>query len=82
MTRYVYELARDHRPDVDTTADYDWHIVRLDDARDPDHIHALCERDLEPPLEHWNVESLKDLETLVCEQCQVRHLAETGREAV
>ena len=81
MSRFTYELARDHRADADSTADYDWHIVRLDDEDDPAHLHALCERDLELPVEHWSVESLKDLQTLVCHQCQIRHLAETGREA-
>lgn len=82
MTRFIYELARDHRADVDSTTDLDWHIVRLDDEADPDHLHALCERELELPVEHWSVESLKDLETLVCQQCQTRHVAEAGREAV
>jgi hypothetical protein len=82
MTRFIYELARDHRADVDSTTDLDWHIVRLDDEADPDHLHTLCERELELPVEHWSVESLKDLETLVCQQCQTRHVAEAGREAV
>jgi len=82
MTRFIYELARDHNTDTDTTADTDWHLVRLDDKEDPTHIHTLCDRTLEQPLEHWNVDSLKSLETLVCQQCQVRHEAETGREAV
>jgi hypothetical protein len=82
MSRFSYELARDHRADADSTADHEWHIVRLDDEDDPAHLRALCERDLELPVEHWNVESLQDLQTLVCHQCQTRHLAETGREAV
>lgn len=82
MTRFTYELARDHQRDVDSTVDQNWHIVRLDDRDDPRHLHTLCERELEPPVEHWNAAELKDLETLVCAQCQDRHLAETGREAV
>ena len=81
MTRFTYELARDHRADADTPADHDWHIVRLDDTDDPEHLHALCARELELPVEHWNVASLKDLETLVCHQCQLRHRAEAGTEA-
>ena len=81
MTRFTYELARDHPTDTDITVDHDWHIVRLDDEGDPTHLHALCERTLEQPVEHWDAESLKDLETLVCQQCQLRHTAETGHEA-
>ncbi|NUP50343.1 MAG: hypothetical protein HOW97_23995 [Catenulispora sp.] len=81
MSRYIYELARDHRPDVDTTADESWHIVRLDDEKDPERLHTLCDRQLEAPVEHWKVESLKDLETMTCEQCQTRLVAESGREA-
>jgi len=82
MTRFSYELARDHPADTDSTADLDWHIVRLNDEADPRHLHTLCERSLEQPVEHWSVDSLKDLETLVCQQCQLRHVAEAGREAV
>lgn len=81
MSRYTYELARDHRPDADNPSDHDWHVVRLNDENDPDHLHALCERVVERPVEHWDITAINDLAPLVCHQCQSRYLAEAGREA-
>ena len=81
MSRFTYELARDHHVDADTTVDHLWHIVRTDDDTDPAHTCALCGRVQEMPVEHWDIGARTQLGDLVCHQCVTRHVAEAGAEA-
>ena len=82
MSRYTYELARDHPVDSDSPTDQQWHIVRTDDETDPHHLRALCDRSVEPPTERWSADVARDFGDLVCHQCVARHIAEAGVEAV
>ena len=81
MSRYTYELARDHSVDPDSPTDVQWHIVRTDDETDPQHLRGLCGGLVEPPTERWNAEVARSLGELVCHQCVTRHIAEAGAEA-
>ena len=81
MSRFKYELARDHDIDADSTTDLPWHIVRIDDEADPPHLHTLCDRMLKDPVERWREYSVERMVDLICHQCLSAYVAEAGSEA-
>jgi hypothetical protein len=81
VSRYTYELARDREHDTDSTEEEFWHIVRIDDADDPPHLHTLCNRRLEEPVTRWRDYSVQRMVDIICHQCLTGYVAEAGSQA-
>jgi len=81
VSRYTYEIARDRDLDTDSTEDQFWHVVRVDDADDPPHLHTLCNRTLLEPVTRWRDYSVERMVDIICHQCLTGYVAEAGSQA-